>query len=96
MEWANTETNGAVAMTFAAFKWLLAVASLVGVVLNIQHRRACFAVWLVTNSCWVVVDVVHEVYAQAVLQTVYAGLSVWGLILWKRQHEQTKDHTSDS
>jgi len=32
--------------------WLLTVASLVGVVLNIRKDRRCFAIWIATNAGW--------------------------------------------
>lgn len=65
------------------FEWLTAVASLVGVVANIHHKRWCFWVWFTTGLCWTAVDLWHGIYAQATLQAVYAGLSVYGLRKWK-------------
>jgi nicotinamide riboside transporter PnuC len=62
----------------------VALASLAGVVLNIHRRRACFAIWAVTNASWTVVDLYHGVWAQACLQAVYVGLSFYGLWHWKR------------
>jgi len=70
-------------VTFELFKWFVAVASLVGVMLNIHHQRSCFLVWGFTNFSWTVVDAWHQVYAQAALQTVYCGLSVYGWIKWR-------------
>jgi nicotinamide riboside transporter PnuC len=68
--------------------WMIVIASLVGVVLNIHRLRACFAIWLITNTAWCIVDVSHGLYSQATLQAVYAGLSVYGLIQWGREtHE---------
>ena len=74
-------------MTFELFKWSLTVLSLIGVVLNIHHRRECFAVWLLSNLSWAAVDTYHGIWSQAALQLVYAGLSVWGLWKW-RKHER--------
>lgn len=68
---------------FESFKWLTAALSLIGVVGNIHHQRWCFGVWLFTNSAWAVIDLWHGVYAQAALQSVYAGLSVYGLWKWR-------------
>lgn len=70
---------------FEAFKWSIACASLIGVVANIHHKRWCFAVWLGTNSAWAAVDLWHGVWAQACLQAVYAGLSVYGWVKWRRR-----------
>lgn len=67
-----------------ALYWITSVASLVGVLLNIHGRRACFAVWLLTNGTWAIADWTHGLPAQAVLQLVYAVLSVYGLVRWRR------------
>lgn len=64
--------------------WPLVAGSLIGVVLNIKHDRRCFAIWAVTNATWAAVDFAHGIYSQAVLQAVYFGLAIWGLIEWKR------------
>jgi nicotinamide riboside transporter PnuC len=68
--------------------WLLASASLLATVLNIKHRKECFAIWTVTNAAWCVVDVMHGIYAQAALQAVYCGLAIWGLVEWSRITKQ--------
>ncbi len=71
--------------------WITTVASLVAVVLNIRKHRACFAIWLVTNLSWTTIDFAHGIYGQAFLQTIYAGLSVWGLIEWRRDREKSQE-----
>ena len=76
--------------------WLLASASLLATVLNIKHRKECFAIWTVTNACWCVIDVMHGIYAQAFLQAVYCGLAIWGLVAWDTVTKQTKNDTSNS
>jgi len=70
-------------MTYLA--WLATVLSLVGVVLNIKHRRECFYVWAVTNAWWCGFDAWHGIWSQSALQGVYFCLAVWGLIEWKRK-----------
>ncbi|HEX5010325.1 MAG TPA: nicotinamide mononucleotide transporter [Planctomycetota bacterium] len=67
----------------SGLSWLVALASLVGVVLNIRKRRACFAVWCCTNATWSAVDLHAGLHAQAALMAVYAGLAVWGFIAWR-------------
>jgi len=63
--------------------WLVAGASLFATWLNIRRARACFAIWLVTNSAWSIYDFVHGLPAQGVLMVVYAGLAVWGWWAWR-------------
>ncbi len=63
--------------------WLTAGAALFGVWLNIHHRRACFAIWAVTNAIWAIVDFRHGLPAQGALQAVYFALSLYGLWRWR-------------
>lgn len=64
--------------------WPLVIGSLAGVVLNIRKDRRCFWIWAVTNATWAAVDFTYGIYSQAVLQTVYFGLAIWGLIEWRK------------
>ena len=73
--------------TFEALKWLTALASLAGVILNIRRNRLCFYVWACTNAAWTAIDCWHQVWAQAALQAVYCGLAVWGMFAW-RKHDK--------
>lgn len=66
-----------------AHQWLLAALSLLGVLLNIRKRRECFALWLVTNGCWAVLDWQHGLPAQAALQACYFVLAGWGWWHWR-------------
>ena len=63
--------------------WLVAGASLMGVVLNILKDRRCYGIWVVTNTTWAAVDWGRGLYAQATLMAVYAGLAIWGWIAWR-------------
>lgn len=63
--------------------WAITAMSLIGVVLNIHHKRSCFIIWGVTNFAWCVIDARHGIYSQAALQAVYLGLSFYGYRKWK-------------
>ena len=63
--------------------WLVTIASLIGTVANIHKRRWCFGVWAFTNAAWAIYDVHKGAHAQAALQAVYFGLSVYGLRKWR-------------
>lgn len=65
------------------FKWSLAVVSLVGVELNIRHRRECFYIWIFTNAAWSLVDFSHGIWAQSLLHLVYFALAIRGVICWQ-------------
>jgi len=69
--------------------WLVTAASLVAVVLNIRRHVACFWIWTVTNASWAAIDYAHGLHAQAALQAVYFGLSVWGLHQWSKHGGET-------
>lgn len=64
--------------------WLITFASIVGVVLNIKKRRACFAVWMCTNAAWCVYDFGIGAYAQSALFGFYFVLAIWGWCAWKK------------
>lgn len=64
--------------------WLFTALSLIGVVANIHKRRWCFGVWPVSNSAWCIYDFNIGAYAQSTLFLVYTGLSIWGLVKWKK------------
>ena len=65
--------------------WMTAAASLLGVILNIRHDRRCFVLWLFSNVSWTIADFTHGLPSQAVLQAVYAGLSIYGLWRWRQR-----------
>lgn len=63
--------------------WTLTALSIVGVILNIYKRRSCFAVWMVTNGSWCVVDFYMGIPAQGAMFAIYFLLAVWGMWRWK-------------
>jgi nicotinamide riboside transporter PnuC len=65
--------------------WLVSIAALAGVWLNIKKNVACFYIWTVTNAVWAHADLTHGLHAQAALQTVYFTLSLWGIYAWSRK-----------
>ncbi len=62
--------------------WLVSIAALVGIVLNIRKHVACFYVWSCTNAVWAWLDWTHGLEAQAALMSVYFLLSLWGIWKW--------------
>jgi nicotinamide riboside transporter PnuC len=70
---------------FTIFTAVLTVLALVGVVLNIKRKRACFYIWLFTNASWAVVDFYKGIPAQGLLFTIYTALAVWGILEWKEE-----------
>jgi len=70
--------------------WMLTIISLIGVVLNIYHRRECFIIWMFTNASWAVYDFWIGATAQGVLLTIYFFLAIWGLYKWSREPKKPK------
>jgi hypothetical protein len=71
-------------MTLDDWMWAVSAASLIGTLANVHRRRWCFGVWVVTNACWTAYDIHKGAHAQAALMATYFGLSIWGLIKWRR------------
>ena len=67
-----------------ALTWLLTCASIVGVILNIQKKRASFIVWMFTNSSWAAIDFGAGIPAQGALFTLYFALAVLGYVAWRK------------
>jgi nicotinamide riboside transporter PnuC len=62
--------------------WIISAASLFATWLNINHRPACFLVWIVTNAIWAAVDWSQGIHAQAALHVTYIALAVHGFRSW--------------
>lgn len=72
------------------WSWILVALSLTGTVLNIKKRPAGFAIWIISNSFWVVYDVLTGLYSQAFLFFVYDILAAWGLWEWTREKRRAE------
>jgi nicotinamide mononucleotide transporter len=68
-----------------ALYWLVSLAALAGVWLNVRKHVACFYIWSITNAVWAYADLTHGLHAQAALQAVYFTLSLWGICAWSRK-----------
>jgi hypothetical protein len=64
---------------------LVSIASLVGVVANIYHKKWCFIIWTFTNAIWCVYDFFLGAYEQSLLFLVYFALALWGLYKWGKE-----------
>ena len=63
--------------------WLFALFSVIGVILNIQKKPSGFVFYTIANIGLVWVNIYHEIYAQAVLFTIFTVLSIYGWWSWK-------------
>lgn len=67
----------------SSFYWLVTMASLIAMVLNIHRHFACFWIWMITNIIWAYADVTHGLLPQALLQLTYAALALYGMWRWQ-------------
>ncbi|MBK9386047.1 MAG: nicotinamide mononucleotide transporter [Planctomycetes bacterium] len=65
--------------------WGITAISLTATVMNIHRVRACFALWILTNAAWAIVDFEAGIYAQSFLHVVYLGLACYGLNRWRHE-----------
>ena len=76
---------------FEFLTWLLTIAAIIGVVLNIQKKQICFYIWAITNASWATIDFYKGIPAQGVLFTVYFGLAIWGIFKWRQKKSPAHD-----
>ena len=65
--------------------WIATVLSIIGAILNAQKKTSGFYIWIIANILWVIYDLILQNYPQAVLFTVYAGISTYGIVVWLRK-----------
>ena len=66
------------------FEWILTAVSLLGNYLNCRKIRVCFAIWIVVNVCWAVLDFQRGAYSRTLLDLVQTAFCVYGLKEWER------------
>lgn len=68
------------------------VLSLGGNVLINSKKRIGFSVWVVSNLCWIVVNIiaVQTNWFQIFMFAVYIGLNIQGFISWKKNKRDVK------
>jgi nicotinamide riboside transporter PnuC len=64
------------------------VIAISGVVLNNYQKRACFVVWLVSNSISLAVHLVVGPWSFVARDLVFILLAVHGWFTWKRKHKK--------
>jgi len=65
--------------------WFLTILSLTATILNIKKKKVCFFIWLITDALWCIIDFKAGIYSQSMLQLTYFGLSIWGIIEWRKK-----------
>ncbi len=65
--------------------WIVTAASILGVILNIHKKRACFYIWTRTTITWYLTDFCSGAYPQSALFAIYTGLAIWGILQWRKK-----------
>ena len=68
----------------SSLMWGVTGLSIIGTVLNIKKKNACFIIWIFTNGCWCLYDLYIKNYSQGVLFFIYFVLAVWGILSWRK------------
>ena len=68
--------------------WIVTIASIVGVILNIRKNKLCFLIWSITNFSWMVIDFYYKLYSQSALFAVYFILAIYGLWKWEKDEKR--------
>lgn len=61
------------------------VIAITGVVLNNHGRRACFWVWLASNTISAMIHIHSGLVVMTVGDIIFAALAVHGLVCWSKK-----------
>jgi len=66
------------------FTWIIAILALVGTYLNVKRNKYGFALWMLTNLYFSILNMRLGSYPQSALFFVYFMLAVYGFFSWNR------------
>jgi nicotinamide riboside transporter PnuC len=65
--------------------WAVSIVAIIGVVLNNRMNRACFILWMFSNSATLLLHLRAAMYGLAARDAVFLVLAVWGWRAWKKR-----------
>lgn len=68
------------------FVWTLTALGITGALLNAKGKIISFYIWAPANTFWVFYFIYKEQFAPAFLFTVYAIISIIGVISWTKDN----------
>ena len=71
-----------------AITYIVTAATMIGTIANSLQKRWCFDIWAVTNTFWLVYNMVIGQHAQGLIYALNLIMSVVGLVQWKRKGGQ--------
>ena len=66
------------------------LVSIIGIFLNAKKKIACWPVWLVSNSGWIVYSILQKDIPQVILWIAFSVSNVYGWYQWKKDFEKEK------
>jgi len=68
--------------------YIVTAVTMIGTIANSLQKRWCFYIWAVTNTFWLVYNMVIGQHAQGLIYALNLIMSVVGLVQWKRKGGQ--------
>ncbi len=59
--------------------------NIVGILLNMHDKRACFLFWWPTNFLFVYFSFERANYSMVIMQLIYGFMNLWGLYHWRHK-----------
>nr|UOZ97426.1 Nicotinamide riboside transporter PnuC [Cupriavidus sp.] len=71
-------------------EWLAAGLGLGGVLLGIAQKSTVWPLWIASSAIYVFIYAQLSLWGQVGLMVLFIGLSLWGLLQWRRQTAQAQ------
>ena len=55
-----------------------------GMILNVKKMKACFVVWLIGNTVWLLIDINSMAISRVILDIAQQIFNAWGLYEWRK------------
>lgn len=55
-----------------------------GMVLNVKKKKACFVMWLIGNTIWLMIDIHSMAVSRVILDVIQQIFNLWGIIEWRK------------
>lgn len=66
------------------FSIIATLVCFAGMILNVKKMKACFVVWLIGNTVWLLIDIHSMAISRVILDIAQQIFNVWGLIEWRK------------
>lgn len=63
---------------------IAAIICFLGMILNVKKMKACFVVWLIGNTIWLIIDIKSLAISRVALDIMQQIFNLWGLIEWRK------------